>query len=59
GKIPHIFNRYYRIENSRATDGLGLGLYLSREIINAHNGKVWVESEENVGSVFYFALPLK
>jgi PAS domain S-box-containing protein len=58
-KIPHIFNRYYRIENSRATDGLGLGLYLSREIINAHNGKVWVESEENVGSVFYFSLPLK
>ncbi|HKH61106.1 MAG TPA: PAS domain-containing sensor histidine kinase [Flavitalea sp.] len=58
-KIPHIFNRYYRIENSRATDGLGLGLYLSKEIINAHNGKVWVESEENVGSVFYFSLPLK
>jgi PAS domain S-box-containing protein len=58
-KIPHIFNRYYRIENTRVADGLGLGLYLSREIIAAHNGKVWVESEEHKGSTFYFSLPLK
>ena len=58
-KIPNIFNRYYRVENSNVTDGLGLGLYISKEIISAHNGKVWVESEENVGSTFYFSLPLK
>lgn len=58
-KIPHIFNRYYRIENSRVADGLGLGLYLAKEIIKAHNGKVWVESEQNKGSTFYFSLPLE
>lgn len=58
-KIPNIFNRYYRIENGTAKDGLGLGLYLCREIIKAHNGNVWVKSEENVGSVFYFSLPIE
>jgi PAS domain S-box-containing protein len=56
--IPHIFNRYYRVQNSRTTDGLGLGLYLSKEIITAHCGEVWIESEENKGSTFYFSLPL-
>ena len=58
-KIPHIFNRYYRVENTKTTDGLGLGLYLSREIILAHGGEVWIRSEEGKGSTFYFALPLK
>jgi PAS domain S-box-containing protein len=56
--ISQVFNRYYRVENSR-TDGLGLGLYLSKEIIAAHGGEVWIESEENKGSTFYFSLPLE
>lgn len=58
-EISNIFNRYYRIENTRAAEGLGLGLYLCKEIINAHNGKVWVESEENKGSTFYFSIPIE
>jgi signal transduction histidine kinase len=58
-KLPHIFNRYYRIENIRGTEGLGLGLFLSREIIMAHGGEVWVESEENKGSTFFFSLPIE
>ena len=58
-KIPHIFNRYYRIENIRGTEGLGLGLFLSREIIIAHGGEVWVESEEGKGSTFFFSLPIE
>jgi len=58
-KLPHIFNRYFRIENTRITEGLGLGLYLSREIITAHGGEVWVDSIENEGSTFYFSLPFK
>ena len=58
-KLPHVFNRYYRLDNSRGTDGLGLGLYLSREIINAHGGTVSVESEENKGSTFYFSIPVE
>jgi PAS domain S-box-containing protein len=57
-KIPQIFTRYYRVDNGDKIDGLGLGLYLSREIIKAHGGEVWIESEENKGSTFYFSLPL-
>lgn len=56
--IPHVFNRYYRAGDSRITEGLGLGLYLSKEIITAHGGEVWMDSEENIGSTFYFSLPL-
>ena len=58
-KIPHIFNRYYRIDNIPGTEGLGLGLFLSREIIMAHGGEVWVETEENKGSTFFFSLPIE
>lgn len=57
-QLPNVFRRYYRIENSTGADGLGLGLYLSREIILGHEGQVWVESKEHTGSTFYFSLPL-
>jgi two-component system CheB/CheR fusion protein len=55
-----LFDRYYRIESAltQTTPGFGLGLYLSAEIIQRHNGKVWVESEPGKGSTFYFSLPL-
>lgn len=56
----HLFNRYYRVEdvNTRHISGFGIGLYLSAEIINRHNGRIWVESEVGKGSTFYFSLPL-
>ena len=54
-----LFSRFYRVENTplKTVSGFGIGLYLSAEIIERHNGKIWVESEERKGSKFYFSLP--
>jgi len=58
-QIERIFERFYRVEDKKfMTGGLGMGLYISTEIINAHNGKIGVESEPGKGSTFYFDLPL-
>ncbi len=55
-----IFERLYQITSSSSlqSSGLGMGLYISREIIRKHKGAIWVESEEDKGSTFYFTLPL-
>jgi PAS domain S-box-containing protein len=55
-----IFERYYRVEgaHTRNISGFGIGLYLSAEIIERHDGKIWVESESGKGSTFHFSLPL-
>lgn len=54
-----VFDRFYRVSDiSHRFSGLGVGLYISREIISRHNGKVWVESEEGKGSTFYFSIPV-
>jgi signal transduction histidine kinase len=53
-----IFDRYRRGSTSHGTDGCGLGLYLSKRIIEAHGGRIAVESERGRGSRFYFELPL-
>lgn len=58
--IDKLFDRYYRVDNTAMRfEGLGLGLYISSEILKRHNGSLWIESEQGKGSTFYFRLPLK
>jgi len=57
-KLKHLFDRYYQADNSGSQySGLGLGLYISAEIIKKHNGQIGVKSELGVGSTFWFTLP--
>lgn len=58
--LGHIFERFFRVDRARSREGggTGLGLAIVSEIVAKYDGKVWVESEEGVGSSFYFALPL-
>lgn len=58
--IPHLFNKFFRVSNQtqQASKGTGLGLYISKSIIEKLGGKIWVESEMGKGSKFYFTLPL-
>jgi PAS domain S-box-containing protein len=58
-QLSYIFERFFRAEKTKDIEGIGLGLYLCRQIVHAHNGRVWVESEEGKGSVFYFCIPVK
>lgn len=55
--LPRIFERFYRVDSSRTGSGTGLGLSISKHIVEAHGGKIWAESEEGRGSVFYFEIP--
>jgi len=57
--IPHIFDRFYRgPEMALQTQGAGLGLYLARAIIEAHDGRIWVDSEPGKGGRICFTLPV-
>lgn len=57
--IEKVFDKFQQIESSlsRKVGGTGLGLPIAKEFINAHKGQIWVESEENKGTTFFFALP--
>jgi PAS domain S-box-containing protein len=57
-ELPFVFNRFYRAEKTRSLEGLGLGLFFCRQVIEAHHGRTWVESAEGKGSTFYFSLPI-
>ena len=56
--LPHVFDRFYRSSGaSRTTKGAGLGLYLSRAIIEAHGGRIWVDPKPGEGARICFSLP--
>lgn len=57
--LTHVFDRFYRVDKarSRAQGGTGLGLAISKEIISMHGGRIWVDSKEGKGSIFYISLP--
>lgn len=59
-KLNKVFEQFYRVSGDKqhTFPGLGLGLYISSEIIQREGGRIWVESIENKGSIFYFSVPI-
>jgi signal transduction histidine kinase len=56
--LERIFDKFVR-GRGESVSGTGLGLYISRQIINAHDGRIWAESPPGEGAVFRFVLPLE
>ena len=57
--MPHIFDRFYRADNAaRKTKGAGLGLYLAKELIEAHGGRIWIDTPHGIGARICFSLPI-
>jgi len=57
--LPQIFERFFKADKSRAGQGTGMGLAIAKHIVEAHGGKIWVQSEEEKGSTFSFSIPSK
>ena len=57
-ELPHLFKRFYQGESDRQAKGSGLGLYLTRQIVEAHGGKIWAENRQPHGAIFAFRLPV-
>jgi two-component system phosphate regulon sensor histidine kinase PhoR len=57
--LNRIFERFYKADRARSGGGTGLGLAITRHLVEAHGGKIWVESVEGQGSTFYFSIPIE
>jgi two-component system NarL family sensor kinase len=55
-ELPYLFERFYQGNSDRQAKGTGLGLYLCRQIIEAHHGQIWVENRDPIGAIFAFSL---
>jgi two-component system phosphate regulon sensor histidine kinase PhoR len=56
--LPRIFERFYKVDKSRSSSGTGLGLAIAKHLVEAHQGKIWAESEVGIGSIFHFTIPI-
>ncbi len=56
--LPLIFERFYRVRGEKTVTGTGLGLYICKQIIQAHRGKIWAESDPGQGTTFFIELPI-
>ena len=57
--LPHVFERFYKVDRARSGGGTGMGLAIAKHVVEAHGGKIRVQSEEGKGSTFSFSLSLK
>ena len=59
-ELPKVLDEFHRATNVRKIekDGTGLGLSIAKQIIERHNGKIWVDSQEGIGTKFSFTLPM-
>lgn len=57
-KLSAVFDRFYRIKDNHISSGLGIGLFISKEIIQQHNGKIWAERNNEKGTTFKFTIPI-
>ncbi|MGZ9224560.1 MAG: GAF domain-containing sensor histidine kinase [Anaerolineales bacterium] len=56
--LPFVFERFYRVRSEKSVTGTGLGLYICKQIIDAHRGKIWAESLPDQGTTFFIELPI-
>ena len=56
--LPRVFERFYKVDKARAGGGTGLGLAIAKHVVEAHGGRIWVESVEGRGATFSFSIPV-